>query len=429
MLDVKDAYAREEGAMLTTSCDAESERPLVIVVHASVGSGHRSAAQSVAQALEDLAGSHPALPADAEIAVLDILSYGYIHFDGDKTANVTVVFNSLYDFCWHHVFTGRILWGGGWLWSPCMFSAFTKLVRARRPIAIVATHIVAANAAVAARMLTGQRFPIVCVPTDYGAEGFWPHLTADLFCAADQEMVKELEPRRVPRHRIKVTGIPVRKGFSETRDRTETLRSFGLPQDKINVLVMAGARLAQPYMPFREIFDEVVPLLSDFPNMHFAVLAGADDEYAQRLRTMAAARSIDNITVFNYVEDIPGLMSASDMIVAKSGGLATTECLCARLPLVLVGTPYGQERANTVTVTEAGAAVTAETSSQLVNELERIHEDPLVLRTMNKGGDFLRRPHAARDIACATLDLVGHIREVRKFPLKIYWGGKPHPLR
>ena len=100
--------------MITTSCDAASERPLVIIVHASVGSGHRSAANAVAQVFEDLAGSRPDLPADTEIAVLDILDYGRVRFDGDKTANVTVVFNGLYDFTWHHAFTGRILWGGGW---------------------------------------------------------------------------------------------------------------------------------------------------------------------------------------------------------------------------------------------------------------------------------------------------------------------------
>lgn len=118
--------------MITTTCDENSTQPLVIVVHASVGSGHRSAAQAISQALEDLCGKHPNLPADTEIAVLDILDYGYVKFDGDKTANVTVVFNSLYDFTWHHVFTGRLLWAGGWGWSPCMFKRFSKLVEKRQ---------------------------------------------------------------------------------------------------------------------------------------------------------------------------------------------------------------------------------------------------------------------------------------------------------
>lgn len=415
--------------MITTECDEESTRPLVIVAHASVGSGHRSAAQAVAQALEDLRGKHPNLPADTEIAVLDILDFGYIKFDGDKTANVTVVFNKLYDYTWHHFLTGRILWAGGWGWSPCMFSRFTKLVKKRKPIAIIATHIVAANAAVAARMLSRQRFPMVCVPTDYGAEGWWPHLDCDLFCAADDEMVEELLPRKVPRDHIKVTGIPVRKGFSEPCDRNQVLDSFGLPHDKINVMVMAGARLAQPYMPFREIVNKILPKLGSFTKMHFSILAGADAEYAQSLRDYFEHANIKNVSVFNYIEDIPGLMEASDMIIAKSGGLATTECLCARLPLILVGKSYGQERANTLTVTSAGAAVKAETPDELLNELETIHTNPDRLATMLSGGETLRRPYAARDVALATLDLVGKIEEPKRHVIKVYWGKKPHRLR
>ena len=415
--------------MITTSCDAASERPLVIIVHASVGSGHRSAAHAVAQAFEDLAGSRPDLPADTEIAVLDILDYGRVRFDGDKTANVTVVFNGLYDFTWHHAFTGRILWGGGWGWSPIMFPRFTDLVRERRPIAIVATHIVAANVAVAARMLTGQRFPLVCVPTDYGAEGLWPHRFTDLFCAADDEMVKELTPRKVPLDRIKVTGIPVRKGFSKPADRDHTLERFGLPKDKINVMVMAGARLAQPYMPFRAIMADVIDKLGDFPLMHFSFLAGADEEYAEHLKRELEQAGVVNASVFNYIEDIPALMAASDMIVAKSGGLATTECLCARLPLVLVGKSYGQERANTRTVCATGAAMTAETPEAVLASLRTIHDDPSLLRKMNTAGDSLRRPHAATDVAEATLGLVGRIDPPKRCFAKLYWGKKPHPLR
>lgn len=409
--------------------DDTSSRPLVIVLHASVGSGHRSAAQAVAQAFEDARGVHPALPADTEVAVLDVLDYGYIRFDGDKTVGVTVAFNRLYDFIWHHVFTGRILWGGGSIWSYAMFARFTRLVEARRPLAIVATHIVAANVAVAARIATGQTFPVACVPTDYGAEGLWPHLGADLFCAADETMVQELVPRKVPRENIVVTGIPVRKGFVESYDRDEVLQRFGLPHDKLVVMVMAGARVAQPYMPFRAIFDEAVSLLSDFSRMHFVILAGSDEEYAEQIRHVLSERSIENATVFDYVDDIPALMNASDLIVAKSGGLATTECLCAQLPLILVGHPYGQEYANTVTVVKAGAAVCVKTSDELVAELERIHADPDCLHEMVMGGKTLRRPRAAQDIVSATMNLSGHLGLPRKYFFKMYWGHKPYRVR
>lgn len=69
-------------------CPSSDSRPLVIIAHASVGSGHRSAAQAVAQAMETLRGQHENLPANTEIAVLDILDYGGIRFSGEKTASL-----------------------------------------------------------------------------------------------------------------------------------------------------------------------------------------------------------------------------------------------------------------------------------------------------------------------------------------------------
>ena len=147
------------------------------------------------------------------------------------------------------------------------------------------------------------------------------------------------------------------------------------------------------------------------------------------MRDYCAEHLVDNVSVFNYIEDIPGLMESCDLIIAKSGGLATTECLCARLPLLLVGKSYGQERANTCAVTNAGAAVTAITSAELLSQLHRIHDNPSCLDAMRSGGEALRRPYAARDAALATLDLVGTIKEPKRHFLKVYWGKKPHPLR
>lgn len=407
-------------------CSSSDSRPLVIIVHASVGSGHRSAAQAVAQAMETLRGQHENLPENTEIAVLDILDYGGIRFSGEKTASLfTGVMSPVYDVTWHHIFTGRILWGGASGWSPVMFWKFTDLVRERRPIAIIATHIVAANCAVAARMETGQNFPIACVPTDYGVEGLWPHLYTDLFCAADDFMIKELLPRRVPRDHIAVTGIPVRVGFDEEHDTVAIRERFSLPQDKMIALVMAGAKYSEPYFPFRRIVEPMFGELSNFLDMHFVFLAGEDYTYAEHLKQVFKERGITNVSVFNYVEDMVDLMSASDLIVAKSGGLAVTECICARLPLILVGKSYGQERANTYTVTRVGAALEAETAKDLVYQLRRVHQTPYILDQMKEKGEVIRRPNSAFDVCVATLDLVGKVTPPKKHFMKVYIGGKP----
>lgn len=403
--------------------------PVIAVVHASVGSGHKAAANAVAEAYRRLAGTHD-IPADLQVDVLDILDYGRIKFDGNKTAaSFTGATRPIYDLTWRYTLTGRLLWGGGSSWAKVMFPAFTEYVRKARPLAIICTHITAANAAVGARMVSGLEFPIVCVPTDYEVEGWWPHKETDLFCVATEFMAETLRPRKVEEDRIKITGIPIRSGFEEPCDRASCLHEFGLPDDRMIVLVMAGASLPQPYVRFRAAIEQTIPFLRRFKDMHFVFICGRDTDYSDNLKALFSGMKLKNVTVLDYVSDMASLMKAADMAILKSGGLTVTECLCADLPMILLGRSYGQEKANTTLLTAFGASLHATTSRELVATLMRIQENPEALHALLVNASSLKRPKAAEDIACAAMGLVGKPRERKRHFIEFYWGDKPAHVR
>lgn len=427
-----------------------SSKPIILVVHASVGSGHRSAAKAIAEAFEIMQkealapGASPVLSdvdsqlllEHAEVRVLDILDYGRIVFDGNATATMfTGPTRPIYDLTWRYTLTGRLLWGGGTIWSHLMYKPFTDYVAQTKPAAIVCTHITAANSAVAARMLTGQTFPIVCVPTDYETEGLWPHASADLFCVASESMAETLRPRKVPENRICITGIPTRDDFRHSFDNKTTREKLDLPQDKRVVLVLAGAFLPQPYIRFRATLDEAMPYLHNFrDSMHFVFVAGNDGEYAEHLRTYTRDLGLTNISVFDYVNDMAALMAASDLVICKSGGLTVTECLCAQAPMLLLGRAYGQEKVNVDMLTNQGAAMHATTARELLDALRSIASVPEGFESMLIHGRFIRKPEAARDIVKATVDLAAHPKDpddplLAKHFLNFYWGGKPAHIR
>ncbi|MDO4436699.1 MAG: glycosyltransferase [Coriobacteriaceae bacterium] len=403
--------------------------PVIAVIHASVGSGHKAAANAIAEALERLRGTEGVLQ-DVVIDVLDILDFGRIRFDGNKTAAAfTGPTRPIYDITWRYVLTGRFLWGGGTAWSRLMFPAFTTYVQEKRPLAVICTHITAANVAVGARMLTGSSYPIVCVPTDYEIEGWWPHKDADLFCVPTEFMAETLRPRKVDESSIEITGIPVRQGFVKTHDRAQCRAQFALPADKTVVLVMAGAALPQPYVRFRAAIEQTLPYLRSFDRMHFVFLPGKDKAYADHLRAVFTGMKLPNVSVLNYVEDMAALMHACDLAVLKSGGLTTTECLCAELPMILLGKSYGQEKANTTMLTAFGASMHATTSRELIMQLHHLHEHPEALRALLVNASALRRPDAAEDIVRATMRRVGATAPKSKHFAKFYWGGKPAHTR
>ena len=421
----------EERECAEDSLCAEVPVPTIFVMHASVGSGHRSAALAVAEAFEKLVQEGDArIPANTRIEVLDILDYGRVPLDGDKTASMfTGPTRPIYDITWRFTFTGRLLWGGGTSWAHVMFKKLTDYVEQRKPIAVVCTHITAANAVAGARMITKQRFPIVCVPTDYEIEGLWPHKDADMFCVATEAMAETLRPRKVPETRMQITGIPVRGGLGEEFDTVAIREETGLPQDKIVVLVMAGAHLPQPYVRFRATMDETMAYLKGLSGMHFVFLPGRDEEYALRLERQRQAMAIDNMTVMGYVDNMPALMAASDLAICKSGGLTVTECLCSRLPMVLLGRSYGQEKANALMLTSLGVGMHVTTARELLGALRHLHANPSSLQAMLTNGEILRRPNAAADIANVALSLIGTVGEPKKHFIELYWGGKPAHTR
>lgn len=419
------------------------QRPTVLVVHASVGSGHKSAAEAIGAALE-LLREEGVAPEDLNIEVLDILDFGRIRFDGDKTASMfTGATRPFYDLTWRYTFTGRLLWGGGTIWARIMFPRFVEHVREVRPCAIVCTHITAANVAVSARMITDQDFAIVCVPTDYEVEGLWPHLYTDAFCVADEHMAETLRPRKVPEERIRITGIPANPSFRRSYDRATTRERFGLPQDKQVVLALAGATLPRPYVHFREAIDALLPSLRAFDHLHMVIVAGKDADYADAVRRKVDDLGLTNVTVLGFVEEMAALMAGSDLVVCKSGGLVVTECLCAQVPMILMGRAYGQEKSNVLMLTGSGAAMHATTTRELISTLRHIDRHPEAIKAMLVNASFLRRPDAALDVARMALDIgccgesaSGSVPDAakpraprKKHFVHFYFGGKPAHTR
>lgn len=443
---VREALEEAESAEGTALAETP-EPPVVLVIHASVGSGHRSAAIAIAQMLEKMRdeglpafeGADP-LPAGTRIELVDALDFGRIRFDGDRFASsFTGATRPFYDLTWRYTFTGRLLWGGGTGISTVMFPRFTRYVREVKPYAVIATHIMGANLAVGARMLTRQNFPIISVPTDYETEGLWPHAFTDAFCVGTEYMAETLRARKIPEERIAITGIPTRVDFLQEFDTHQAREEFGLPHDKKVVLVLAGAHLPEPYRLFRESIDAVLPYLHRYTDMHLVIIAGRDEDYAASVRQRVKELGLPNVTVLDYCTEMAKLMAASDLTICKAGGLTVTECLCTGTPMILMGRAYGQEKANVNMLTGNGAALHVTTPRELRVALDRFSGNPRLLDSMLFNANLLRKPHAARDIAELALGLAAqpapspnrkwHRRLPVFYASKFYIGHKPAHTR
>ena len=128
------------------------------------------------------------------------------------------------------------------------------------------------------------------------------------------------------------------------------------------------------------------------------------------------------------------LMSCCDAVLCKPGGLVTTEALCTKTPLILLGRAYGQEFINVRMLTSRGAALHVTTGRELLEVLRLFHQQPARAQSLLMNANTLRKPNAARDIASHTMDLalgrVPMLRTTRKhYFAHFYWGKKPAHTR
>ena len=91
--------------------------------------------------------------------------------------------------------------------------------------------------------------------------------------------------------------------------------------------------------------------------------------------------------------------------------------------------PARINRTPTTMLTGMGASMHVTTARELIVTLRHLHDHPESLKALLINGEVLRRPHAAKDIAIATMELVGKPQKRKRAFCRFYWGDKPAHIR
>lgn len=373
----------------------------IVIAYASVGSGHRIAAESVAHEITALAGDA------VSMEVLDVLDAAASRIDGARATSpaakrLATAFDSA--AAWSPL--GRLGLTLAASLQPAVARPFERALVDAQPAVVVCTH--AWPATVVARLIRRARLrtKLVCVATGFSAHPMWPRDQIDLMCVADEASAAHAA-QRLPDTPVAVTGIPVRPQFTLEYDRRAAREHFGLPAESRLILVLAGASSPDTYAHLKPAFEVAMPALASMPGTALAVMTGDDAGYADALRSRASGFGTGNVHVLGYTDYVAPLMAAADLAIAKPGGLVCAECIASGLPLVLVGPATGQDRANADALVGAGAAVYTDDPRLLAETARTAAFKPKRLARMRVASESAARPFASVDVAHRVLALVG----------------------
>ncbi|MFW5856869.1 MAG: MGDG synthase family glycosyltransferase [Planctomycetota bacterium] len=364
----------------------------VLILSVKAGAGHFRAAQALEAAFAE---RYPEL----DVLHVDVLEYTNAAFrkgfkEGYETLakDLPTVWGYLYDSLEEKPGNSRLK-RLATLFDQMNARPLKKLVKKFDPDRIVCTHYVGAEVVCPRRRKGKLRAEVSVTLTDYDIHTMWIQQGVDDYFVATEEMAYALREKGIGDARAHVTGIPIVPEFTRDYPDKPTMRTrLGLDPEKRTVLVSAGG-----FGLMRA--DRTVAVLSDrLPEVQFLAVAGNAKKLEQQLRDVAADRP-GRIHPFGFVDNMHELMAASDLAVAKCGGLTTSECLTMGLPMVIVKPIPGQEERNAVFLLERGAGVWAHTGANMIFKAERLLRDPDRLAAMQAAARAAARPDAAYRIA------------------------------
>jgi processive 1,2-diacylglycerol beta-glucosyltransferase len=374
----------------------------VLLLSASAGAGHVRAADAIEKAFKEVENGE-----GREIQHLDILNY------------TNKVFRHLYSKAYIDL-VNKLPEVPGWVYDKLdkpwknerrrlaldklNTRPLVKLLRDYQPDLIVCTHFLPAEIVSWLKAKERRASRQVIIVTDFDVHAMWlVHHYEHYFVALDEARAY-LEALGIPASKITVSGIPIDPVFAKQKDKQAMRAKHGLEPDRMTILLSAGG------FGVGSVDALIASLLPMKHRVQVVAICGRNEELKKRLTRMAARAKPDATVLlkpFGYTKEMDELMTASDIVLGKPGGLTTSEALAKGLVFVIVNPIPGQEERNSDHLLERAVGIRCNNLPVLSYKLDRLLADPKRFATMQANARNMARPNAATEIVEHCLHISG----------------------
>ena len=214
--------------------------------------------------------------------------------------------------------------------NKLMSIKLNKLLQEFEPDLIISTHFFASQMCSILKQKGKITAKIATIMTDYAPHEQWLMNSSmvDYFFVAHSGMKDALIQKGIDANKIFATGIPLSNRFLQNYNKTEILDSFGLKENKKTVLFFAGGEFG---LGKSKTYNVLKTLAESFDNIQVVAISGRNKQMKKSFEDLVEeTHTEDSIKVLDYTNKVPELMSISDLVITKPGGLTTTESLASR---------------------------------------------------------------------------------------------------
>jgi len=364
------------------------------------GGGHRAAARALTDALQLLDPSCEVIVADPLIGEGPVVVRRLASLYSPMIRRSRRAWGALY----HTSNTQATFAAIRAVFGPGVRKVLRQLLKQHDPDVVLSVHPLLNHIAHQAIRTSGRPRALMTVITDLvDFHRGWTFSHADLVIAPTERARRVALRRRVPPDRVKLLGLPVDLRFRPPApgEKQALRRRFGLDERRFTVLVMGGAAgVGSLAAQVRELALETHP-------WQLVVVCGRNEKLRRRLLEADVATPM---LVLGFVDYMPELMRACDLVVTKAGPGAIAEALATGLPLIITGFLPGQETSNVDFVVESRIGAFAPREDELLNEVRVMAEGGPTWREMSRKAEEMAYPYASSDIARECLLLAARYR-------------------
>lgn len=365
----------------------------ILIFYASYGGGHLSAAKSI---MECINTNYK----DTQTELIDCMKY--INKTIEKvTTSAYKEMAKKFPWAWGKVYSDSQRGPLAHITSSSnkvMAVKLLKLLREKQPDLIISTHPFGSQMCSYLKRKGKISSEIATIMTDFSPHDQWLVGSdfTDYFFVSHDKMKDYLISKNIDSSKVHVTGIPISNRFLLHYNRQEILNNFNLLDGKINVLFFAGGEFGLGKNRTLEVFKSFV---TDFPNIQIIAISGRNEKMKKAFEDIVHfAHKEDSVKILEYTNKVPELMSISDLVVTKPGGLTTTESLASELPIIIINPIPGQEEENATFLEEKGAGLWLKKDMNIQKTIFNLISNSEKLKKMKKSSALLAKKNSTMDI-------------------------------
>ncbi|WFD09628.1 MGDG synthase family glycosyltransferase [Tepidibacter hydrothermalis] len=327
----------------------------VLILTANFGSGHVSVANAINEQLKIYDN-------DLNIKVVDVVEICSPHLtDEVYKAYEILVKNTqdIYNYFYKKKANKQTMMDK--IIYKMYLSKMAKYIQETNPKIIISTFPMCSGFVSMYKEKYKSEIPFITCITDIVDNFEWIYPNTDKYMVATQSVKSKLVAKGIDCNTIQVTGIPVRKKFSD-KSSIDIKKKYGIKNSEFVILMMGGGLGLLPED------DEIYTYLDNLENVKTVVITGKNKE---KFNYLTKKMNLKNTIVKGFTDEIDELMNNADLLITKPGGVSTFEAIHSEIPMLINNPTLAQEIENANFIENSGIGMIARNSDEIKDMVEK----------------------------------------------------------